>query len=159
MYHHLDSIPESVAKQLQDYPVISSIPVQWGEMDAYQHVNNVVYLRWIEVGRLDYFHRIQFDDFSPTGIGPILANTHCKYIFPVFYPDTVWLGTRVSKLLEDRFELETLIVSAKLSKPVAYNVADIVVYDYGLGAKVPAPEILQQRIFTLQPELIPHADA
>lgn len=28
------------------HPVSVLIPVAWGEMDAFQHVNNVVYARW-----------------------------------------------------------------------------------------------------------------
>jgi acyl-CoA thioester hydrolase len=30
---------------VEGYPVVIEIPVQWGEMDAFQHVNNVVYFR------------------------------------------------------------------------------------------------------------------
>ena len=34
------------------FPVVIELPVQWGEMDAFGHVNNVVYLRWFESGRI-----------------------------------------------------------------------------------------------------------
>ncbi|MBJ7019207.1 acyl-CoA thioesterase, partial [Vibrio cholerae] len=30
---------------LKDFPVVTKIVVAWGEMDALQHVNNVVYFR------------------------------------------------------------------------------------------------------------------
>ena len=30
---------------LADYPVVIEIPVAWGEMDAYGHVNNIVWGR------------------------------------------------------------------------------------------------------------------
>lgn len=29
-----------------DYPVVIEIPVAWGEMDAYGHLNNIVYFRY-----------------------------------------------------------------------------------------------------------------
>ena len=33
---------------LADFPVLIAWPVQWGDMDAFQHVNNTVYFRWFE---------------------------------------------------------------------------------------------------------------
>ena len=34
---------------LEDYPVVLEIPVAWGDMDALNHVNNTVYLRFLKV--------------------------------------------------------------------------------------------------------------
>src|SRR5262249_44770182 len=39
-------------------PVIVELPVVWGEMDAYRHVNNAVYFRYFESARLEYFRRL-----------------------------------------------------------------------------------------------------
>jgi acyl-CoA thioester hydrolase len=33
---------------LEAFPVVISIPVAWGEMDAFQHVNNSVYFRYFD---------------------------------------------------------------------------------------------------------------
>jgi len=43
-YHQKQNSPESDAMHtlLADYPVVIEIPVAWGEMDAYGHVNNIV---------------------------------------------------------------------------------------------------------------------
>jgi len=76
---------------LKDFPVITKIPVQWGEMDAAQHVNNVIYLRWSETGRIAYFKKLGYE-VSPGGneAGFILGWQDCKYIFPVTFPDTIY---------------------------------------------------------------------
>jgi acyl-CoA thioester hydrolase len=67
-----------------------------GEMDALQHVNNVVYVRWGETARIDYFRALGFfsseDDKMKTGI--ILGFQSVKYIAPVTYPDTIHIGTK-----------------------------------------------------------------
>ena len=39
-------------KQLENYPVVIEIPVAWGDMDAFQHVNNVAYFRYFESARI-----------------------------------------------------------------------------------------------------------
>ena len=37
---------------LAQFPIILTIPVQWGDQDAFLHVNNTVYLRWFESARI-----------------------------------------------------------------------------------------------------------
>ena len=65
------------------------LPVQWGDMDAAQHVNNRVYLRWIESARIAMFLKVNGETIAFKRIVPILAWQDCKYIFPVTYPDQV----------------------------------------------------------------------
>ena len=84
---------------LAQCPVVIETPVAWGEMDAFQHVNNIVYLRYFESGRMAYFERLKFIEFmDQTGIGPILASVQCKFKMPLTYPDIVSIGTRISQI-------------------------------------------------------------
>ncbi|EDQ01326.1 acyl-CoA thioesterase [Shewanella benthica] len=39
-------------------PVHTEITVAWGEMDALQHVNNVVYFKYFETARIDFFSQV-----------------------------------------------------------------------------------------------------
>ena len=75
---------------LSEFPVHIEIDVQWGDMDAVQHVNNTVYLRWTESARIEYFQRLGYGVSQQEGeAGFILGWQDCKYIFPVTFPDTV----------------------------------------------------------------------
>ena len=101
---------------LAGYPVIIEIPVAWGEMDAFQHVNNIVYFRYFESARITYFERTGLIAYmEQNGIGPILASTQCKFKFPLTYPDTVRVGVRVGDLGEDRFTMYYRVVSRAIS--------------------------------------------
>ncbi len=31
---------------MKDYPIKAKIPIAWGEMDAFNHVNNIIYFRY-----------------------------------------------------------------------------------------------------------------
>ncbi len=136
---------------LKDFPVIIEIPVAWGEMDAFQHVNNIVYFRYFESGRMAYFERIGFDEtMSQTGIGPILAHTQCRYRKALTYPDTVTVGTRVTALSEDRFTMEICLVSRKLQKISAEGTAELVAFDYRENRKAPLPEEIRNNIEALE---------
>jgi Thioesterase-like superfamily len=46
----------------RDFPGIVTQAVLWGEMDSYQHVNNVAYFRYFENGRLEYIRRVGWFD-------------------------------------------------------------------------------------------------
>ena len=91
-------------KDLAGYPVVVETPVAWGEMDAFGHVNNIVYFRYFETARIAYFARLDVPEFlgrDPTG--PILAETTCRFRAALAYPDTVSVGARVANVGEDRF--------------------------------------------------------
>src|SRR5687767_1167703 len=54
--------------------VTVEIPVQWGDMDAFGHVNNTVYFRWFESARIAYFEKIGLNErMRRDRKGPILA--------------------------------------------------------------------------------------
>src|SRR5947208_11640775 len=95
-----------------EYPVVVEQAVVWGDMDSYQHVNNVVYFRYFENARLEYFRRLDWFNFEKqTGIGPILGYTQARFRRPLTYPDTIRIAARVSEIGDDRMTMEHIIVS------------------------------------------------
>ena len=62
------------------WPVELDLPLAWGEMDAFGHVNNAVYFRWFESARMSYFERLGWPELQrETGIGPILHSTQARF--------------------------------------------------------------------------------
>jgi acyl-CoA thioester hydrolase len=136
---------------LAGFPVVIKLPVVWGEMDSYRHVNNVVYFRYFENVRLEYFRRLDWFEFEQqTGIGPILAATRARYRKALTYPDTIAVGARVPSVAEDRFTMEYLIVSQALGAITTDGQGTIVSYDYQHQQKVPMPDEIRRRIQALE---------
>ncbi len=136
---------------LAGYPVVVDVPVAWGEMDYYRHVNNVVYFRYFENARLEYFRRLGWFEYErETGIGPILHSTQARFRRPLTYPDTVSAAVRVASLAEDRFTMHYLVVSRRLAAVAAEGQGIIVTYHYAEERKVPIPEELRRRIAELE---------
>lgn len=136
---------------LKEYPVVIEIPVAWGEMDAFNHVNNIVYFRYFENARIAYFEKIDYLKLmEKTGVGPILASTQCKFKLPVSYPDTVSVGVKISELAEDRFVMRHCIVSHRHKKIAAEGEGMIVSFNYRENKKAPIPQELKQRIQDLE---------
>ena len=59
---------------LNDYSAIISIPIQWGDQDAFGHVNNTVPIRWFESSRIAFLDACGLGEMmTGEGVGPILA--------------------------------------------------------------------------------------
>jgi len=139
------------AEVLATFPVIVRQPIVWGDMDSYRHVNNVVYFRYFENARLEYFKQMGWFEYeAKTGIGPILAATSARFRRALTYPDDIAIAARVVDVQEDRLSLEHVIVSAAQRQVVTYGTGLIVAYDYAKGTKTALPEELRQRIRELE---------
>lgn len=133
------------------YPVTFSLRVAWGDMDAFQHVNNTVYFRYFESARIAYLERLQVPDFMRgRGVGPILHSINCRFRLPVTYPDTVIVGVRVTQVEIDRFVMEHTLVSERHQKIAAQGEAITVTYDYDQQRKAPIPPLVLARITALE---------
>jgi acyl-CoA thioester hydrolase len=136
---------------LKKFPVVYETPVAWGEMDALGHVNNIVYFRYFESARSEYFQRIGVWELAKAkGIGVILHSTQCRFRKPLTYPDTVSVGTRVTEVHADRFTMEYAIYSHALASIVAEGSGIIVVYDYNKNEKCAMPSVLKKKIDELE---------
>jgi len=136
---------------LEHCPVVIEIPVAWGQMDAFRHLNNTAYFRFFESGRIAYFERLDLLEYmEATSVGPILAATNCRFKIPLTYPDTVSIGTRVPEIADDRFTMEYYVVSHKHQKVAAEGTGLIVCFDYKQNKKTGIPSELKQRIEQLE---------
>jgi acyl-CoA thioester hydrolase len=135
---------------LAAYPVVVEQAVAWGDMDAFQHVNNVTYFRYFENARLEYFKRLGWGVTRPDGIGPIVASIQARFRKQLAYPDVISIGARVPSLEVDRFTIEHIIVSRQLGAVATEGQCLIVAFDYAQGRKAPIPDNLRNRIEALE---------
>ncbi len=136
---------------LAGYPVVLRIPVQWGEMDAYGHVNNTVFFRYFESVRILYLERCGFlESYDRDGVGAILHSTSCRFRRPLFYPDTAIIGARATDVGEDRFTMLYRVFSEAQDQVAADGEGVVVSYDYAAGRKVPLPEAVRVGIEKLE---------
>jgi len=142
---------ETTDELLQEFPVVVEIPVHWGEMDYFRHVNNTVFFRYFESARIEYLDRIGFrEEMENGGVGPILASTHARFRRPLTYPDTVRVGARTVEVGEDRFTMEYRLVSTRQGTVAAEGGGVLVSFDYPGGRKAPLPEPVRRAIEALE---------
>ncbi|MGY1814796.1 acyl-CoA thioesterase [Blastococcus sp. SYSU D00820] len=62
------------------------VPMRWSDMDAYGHVNNVVFLQYFEMARVDlFFERASLEERTGLRRGTVVAAHDIQYKQPVVY--------------------------------------------------------------------------
>jgi acyl-CoA thioester hydrolase len=132
---------------IEGFTVVERIPVLWGDMDAFGHVNNTRFIRWFETARIAHFQRVGIKTAEAVGVAPILAHLSCDFIAPVDFPDEILAGARATKMGRTSFHQEYVVAVADTpDQPVARGTGVIVMYDYDAREKAPIPDDLRARI-------------
>jgi acyl-CoA thioester hydrolase len=130
----------------QNFNHFVPITVRWGEMDALGHVNNTVFYRYSEDGRLDYISRMTGDGPSRSAVGPILADLRCSFLQQLRFPASVEIATRTRAIGRSSLKVQQALYRAGEDQPVAGYEAVVVWFDYGMQKSVPVPEEVRARI-------------
>ncbi|ROO26563.1 thioesterase [Salinisphaera japonica YTM-1] len=133
-----------------DYAHLTPIKVKWGEMDSLGHVNNAVYFRYSEDGRIDYIHGISEDADHQTSDGPILADLQCSFRAQLRFPADVEIGTRVKRIGRSSLDIEQCLFLAGTDDVVAVYANVVVWFDYGAQTSMRIPETVRERIRALE---------
>ncbi len=133
------------------YPVAIKQHLVWGDMDAFQHINNTVYFRYFEDARITYFEKIKVIEYMQAHqIGPILASTSCNFRAPLAYPGTIQVAAMVKNIEKKSFVMQYKVYSEELSKIAAEGEGLIVYYDYRKGKSCEIPKQILSNLQRLE---------
>ena len=122
----------------------AALPVRWGDMDAFQHVNNIRFLQYFEQTRIEWLE--QLPNANPMGgaQGPVVAHTQCAYKSPLTYPATVQVA--LLSTVPGRSSIETFYRVTTKGAPdtvVALGSARIVWIRFDTGRPVALPDAVR----------------
>ena len=136
------------------FPILHRCRLRWGELDAYQHLNNTAYFKLFEDARLAHFRAIVAALPPPLapfgagflagrGLGPILASTSCTFKAPLAFPDALVCGSSITAFAPDRFEMVYAIFSHARGVVAAEGAGNVRLFDYvaGRAARTAPPEL------------------
>lgn len=132
---------------LNQYPVIHEQKVAWGDMDAFGHVNNVMYYRYIESARIAYFDCL---NILKQDVYTVVASNQCTYLKPVFYPDILKVAVRVDELRNSAMRMHYVLYSETQQAVVATGEAVVVFVDKINMKKTSIPELVRAQILKLE---------
>ncbi len=116
---------------------VTKMPIRWGDMDAYGHVNNTVYFRYMEQARVEWIEEMQVP-VRPGGEGPVIINAACTFLKPMNYPGIVEVRTYVGAV--GRSSCQTYVDMLIDDEVYAEGAAKVVWMDTQTGKSVPLPE-------------------
>ena len=132
---------------LAQFPIVYEQKVAWGDMDAFGHVNNVQYYRYIESARIAYFDRLNVFEQD---VLTVVASSQCKYLKPVFYPDVRHIGAGIAEMRNSAIRMHYVLFSEQQQEIVADGEAVIVFVDKDSMKKALIPENLRKVIIDLE---------
>jgi acyl-CoA thioester hydrolase len=125
--------------------------VQWGDQDAFGHVNNVVYFRWFESARIEYFRQAGLAHLmSNQGVGPILASIKCDFKRQLNYPDTLQVTAGIDSIGRTSLKMSHTIYSQAHGAIAALGDSVIVMFDYANQRPVLVPDSIRAKIDELE---------
>ena len=131
-----------------------SMPLRWGDMDAFGHVNNTVYFRFMEETRISWFRQLAIAGANVEGQGPVIVNASMEFLRQLHYPGDVigsmFVGPPGRSSFDTRFELFRADDPTTL---YARGTAKCVWIDYAAGKSVQIPDLLRHSIETAGTDL------
>ena len=143
----------------------------FGDLDAMGHVNNVVYLKWIETARIAYWIQVTGQKTYPSlptaggathEPGPgvmsgalidmILARTEVDYRSPVSYGERLDVFVRTALIKRSSLVFEYAVQSRSDGRLVAEARTVVVCYDYLAQAKKHVSPEIRTAILALDPD-------
>ena len=122
------------------------MPIRWGDMDAYGHVNNTIYFRYMEQARCEWITAMGYE-VSPGRETMLMLNGFCNFYQQLAFPGELILKTSFGAV--GRTSLDVYTSMALTNAPeveVAIGGATMVWVDLTANKSVPWPEHILQKL-------------
>jgi len=120
--------------------------IRWGDMDAFGHVNNTVYFRYMESARIAFLEQAA-GDLDVQGQGPVIVTAYCTFLKQLKYPGDIEIRSYAGPGGRSSFELthEIRMVDADGNADVVHaeGGGKVVWVNFAAEKSVPLPESLK----------------
>lgn len=96
----MDAVEPDAQRPSGDVVFTTNVVVRSYELDAYGHVNNAVYLNYLEAARCDCLNQVglSFNDFKRWGKVPVVSQAQLRYLAPAYADDVLTVQTTIVAL-------------------------------------------------------------
>lgn len=109
-----------------------SVQIRFNDIDVVGHVNNAMYLQYLDFARMDYFKQVFANIIDWRKESLILAKIEMEYFEPVFLGDKISVYTKIEKIGNKSIQMHQHIVKDDNEEEelVASCTSILVGYDY-----------------------------
>lgn len=112
--------------------------VRFADVDMFDHVNNAAYLTYVESARVAYYSNVTGLQ-DPHEFDMTVARAEIDFKKPAFYPATINIFTRATRIGNKSWTLEHELRDASNSDLLAHCATIIVHFDHETGKSKPIP--------------------
>ena len=122
------------------------IRVRFRDTDAMGHVNNAVFLTYLELARIDYFFN-RFKVVKPLDLSFILARVEIDFKRPITMADNPLVQVWVSRIGKSSWSFSYRITDKK-DKTITFALANSVqvAFDYKKNTSIPLPQEFKDQL-------------
>jgi len=123
------------------------ITVRYRDLDPQGHVNNAVYLTYLESARLGYYQQVGiYHPDSSVLTGLVVVRNEIDYLAPIHFGQAVRVGLRVERLGTKSITFIYQIETDPDGTPLARGKSVMVAYDNTSDRGVPIPQDWREKI-------------
>ncbi len=123
-----------------------TIQVRFRDLDAMRHVNNAVYLTYLEETRIAYMRAHRAGSVFDADHGTIMARSELDYRYPATLDDTLTIEMAVGQIRRSSFVFLYRITRQGDGRLIAEAKTTMVCYSYVLNAPVRLPESWRKQL-------------
>ena len=123
-----------------------TLRIDWSEIDAFGHVNNVMFMKYVQAARLNFVDSVGLMKMHRTqNIGFMVAETNCQFKKELHFPGYINVNTKIDFVKNTSFALEHTMRNAD-DEIVAIAKDVLVVFDFMKKEKCLIPEEIREKI-------------
>jgi acyl-CoA thioester hydrolase len=121
----------------------TELDVRWGDLDAFNHVNNATYLDYIQEARLRWLVTLD-DGWYGADIHPVVVNTTCNYRSAIVWPARLRIELGIERVGSSSATMTHRIVDAA-NPEVLYSDGHVVMVwiSRATGKSVALPDVVR----------------
>lgn len=136
-----------------DFPHLLPIPTRWKDNDVYGHVNNVEYYSYFDTVINTWLIRQGGLDIHRGPVIGLCAESHCKFMSELAFPETVEAGLRVEHLGRSSVRYGIALFREGVETPAAIGWFVHVFVDRETRRSHPLPDAIRSALEPLVVEL------
>jgi acyl-CoA thioester hydrolase len=139
-----------VTARRADFPVLRQISTRWADNDVYGHVNNVVYYSYFDTAVNGWLMEATGTDIRLLPAIGVVAETSCRFLSPLSFPDLVVAGLRLRRLGRSSVTYEIALFRGDDEAPAGLGSFVHVYVDSATRRPVPVPDLIRDALRLLR---------
>ncbi len=144
----MSDFPETPPRR-GDFPVLWPITTRWEDNDVYGHINNVVHYSWFDTAVNGWLMRATGGDIRDLPAIGLVAETACRYLSELNFPDAVEVGIALRRLGKSSVTYQLAVFGNGGDEPASLGRFVHVYVDRDTHRSTPVPAAIRDALKTL----------